>query len=99
MLRPVKTFPVKTVYKITRNSTVNRPASSVAKRTLSVREVWGLIPGSVKSTQCRQRLVTTATFLGSCNAQAVQSCHSLRALSQYREYNEDRIFLDLVTVG
>ena len=45
--------------------------SSVAKRTLSVREVWGLIPGPVKSTQCRQRLATVATFLRSCVAQAL----------------------------
>ena len=45
--------------------------SSVAKRTLSVREVWGSIPGPVKSTQCRQRLATVATFLRSCVAQAL----------------------------
>ena len=44
--------------------------SSVAKRTLTVREVWGSIPGPVKSTQCRQRLATAATFLRSCVAQA-----------------------------
>ena len=35
--------------------------SSVAKRTLSVREVWGSVPGLVKSTQCRLRLATAAT--------------------------------------
>ena len=45
--------------------------SSVAKRTLSVREVWGSIPGPVKSAQCRQRLATAATFLRSCVAQAL----------------------------
>ena len=45
--------------------------SSVAKRTLSVREVWGSIPGPVKSTQCRQRLATVATILRSCVAQAL----------------------------
>ena len=45
--------------------------SSVAKRTLSVREVWGSIPGPVKSAQCRQRLATVATFLRSCVAQAL----------------------------
>ena len=45
--------------------------NSVAKRTLSVREVWGSIPGPVKSTQCRQRLATVATFLRSCGAQAL----------------------------
>ena len=44
--------------------------SSVAKRTLSVREVWGSIPGPVKSAQRRQRLATVATFLQSCVAQA-----------------------------
>ena len=46
-----------------------KPAvSSAAKRTLSVREVWGSTPGPVKSTQCRQRLATVATFLRSCAA-------------------------------
>ena len=45
--------------------------SSVAKRTLSVREVWGSIPGPVKSAQCRQRLATVATLLRSCVAQAL----------------------------
>ena len=51
---------------------VLRPAvSSVAKRTLSVREVWGSIPGPVKSAQCRQRLATVAMFLRSCVAQAL----------------------------
>ena len=45
--------------------------SSVVKRTLSVREVWGSIPGPVKSAQCRQRLATAATFLRSCVAQAL----------------------------
>ena len=50
----------------------NIPAvSSVVKRTLSVREVWGSIPGPAKSTQCRQRLATVATFLRSCVAQAL----------------------------
>ena len=45
--------------------------SSVAKCTLSVREVWGSIPGPVKSTQCRQRLATVAMFLRSSVAQAL----------------------------
>ena len=45
--------------------------SSVVKRTLSVREVLGSIPGSVKSVQCRQWLATAATFLRSCVAQAL----------------------------
>ena len=50
----------------------NEPAvSSVAKRTLTVREVWASIPGPVKSMQCRQRLATVATFLRSCVAQAL----------------------------
>ena len=48
----------------------NQYVSSVAKRTLSVREVWGSIPGPVKSAQCRQRLATVATLLRSCVAQA-----------------------------
>ena len=53
-------------------ATSKKPAvSSVAKRTLSVQEVWGSIPGPVKSTQCRQRLATVATFLRSCVAQAL----------------------------
>ena len=50
---------------------LNRPVSSVAKRTLSVREVWGSIPRPVKSAQSRQRLATAATFLRSCVAQAL----------------------------
>ena len=41
--------------------------SSVAKRTLTVREVWGSIPGPVKSA----RLATVATILRSCAAQAL----------------------------
>ena len=45
--------------------------SSVAKLTLSVREVLGSIPGPVKSAQCRQRLATVAAFLRSCVAQAL----------------------------
>ena len=47
--------------------------NSVANRTLSVREVWGSIPGPVKSAQCCQRLATAATFLRSCAVQAL-SC-------------------------
>ena len=70
--------------------------SSLAKRTLSVREVWGSIPGPVKSTQCRQRLATVATFLPSSVAQALSrgddSRNSLHASAQYGEYNEDLIF-------
>ena len=44
--------------------------SAVVKRTLSIREVRGSIPGPVKSAQCRQWLATAATFLRSCVAQA-----------------------------
>ena len=74
-----------------------RPAvSSVAKRTLSVREVWGSIPGPVKSAQCRQRLATVATFLRSCVAQALSRGdgprNSLHASAYYGEYNEDLIW-------
>ena len=70
--------------------------SSVAKRSLSVRKVWGLIPGPVKLTQCRQRLATVATFLRSCVAQALSRGdgprNSLHASARYDEYNEDLIF-------
>ena len=73
-----------------------RPVSSVAKRTLSVREVWASIPGPVKSSQCHQRLVTVATFVRSYVAQALSRGdgprHSLHALAYYGEYNEDLIF-------
>ena len=72
-----------TISKYFTNCFINRPVSSVAKRTLSVREVWGSIPGPVKSAQCRQRLATVATFLRSCVAQALSRGdgphHSLRA--------------------
>ena len=71
--------------------------SSVAKRTLSVREVWGSIPGPVKSTQSRQRLATVVTFLRSCVAQALSRGNgprnSLHASAYYGEYNEDLIFV------
>ena len=64
-------------------SICHRPASSVAKRTLSVREVWGSIPRLVKLAQRRQWLAITATFLRSCVAQALscgnESRHSLHA--------------------
>ena len=66
--------------------------SSVAKRTLLVQEVWGSIPGPVKSTQCRQRLATVETFLRSCVAQALSRGdgprNSLHASAKYGEYNE-----------
>ena len=62
---------------------LHRPVSSVAKRTLSVRTMWGSIPGSVKSAQRRQRLTTVATFVRSCVAQALSRGdgprHSLHA--------------------
>ena len=55
-----------------KKKTIESPAvSSVAKCTLSVRQVWGLIFGLVKLTQCCQQLATVATFLGSCVAQAL----------------------------
>ena len=81
------------------NNTQLRPAvSSVAKRTLSVREVLGSIPRPVKSTQCRQRLAIVATFLRSCVAQALSRGdgprNSLHASAKYGEYNEDLIFFD-----
>ena len=69
--------------------------SSAAKRTLSVRKVWGSTPGPVKSAQCRQRLATAATFLRSCVAQVLHRGdgprHSLHASACNREYNEDLI--------
>ena len=71
----------------------NRPVSSVAKRTLSEREVWGSTPRPVKSAQCRQRLATAAMFPRSCVAQALsrgdESRYTLHASAHYREYNED----------
>ena len=43
-----------TIYQFQQFADNNIPAvSSVVKRTLSVREVWGSISGPVKSTQCR----------------------------------------------
>ena len=52
---------------------MSTPAVSlVAKRMLSVPEVWGSIPGPVKLAQCRQRLATAAMFLRSCGAQALR---------------------------
>ena len=70
--------------------------SSVAKRTLSVREGWGSILWLVKSAQCRQQLAIVATFLGSCVTQAISrgdgSRHSLHASAYSREYNEDLFF-------
>ena len=78
------------------NVALYRPLSSVAKRTLSVRDVWGSIPGLIKSSQCRQELSTVATFVRSCVAQALSHgdgpCHSLHASTQYGEYNKDLIF-------
>ena len=73
-----------------------QPISSVAKPTLSVREVWGSIAGSAKSSQCRQRLAIVATFVRRCVAQALRRGggprHSLHASVYYGEYNEDLIF-------
>ena len=55
-----------------------RPISSVAKPTLSVREVCSSIAGSAKSSQCRQRLATVATFVQSCVAHALRRGGGLR---------------------
>ena len=61
-----------------------------------MRKVWGLNTGSVKSAQCHQRLATAATFFRSCVAQSLSRGdgprHSIHALANYREYNEDLIF-------
>ena len=43
-----------------------RPVRSIVKPTLSMREVRGSIPGSVKSKERRRQIVTAATFLRSC---------------------------------
>ena len=51
--------------------TINRPVSSVAKRTLSVQKVWVSIPGPVKLAQRSQRVATVAMLLRSCVAQAL----------------------------
>ena len=79
-----------------------RPISSVAKPTLSVREVWGSIAGSAKSSQCRQRLAIVATFVRSCVAQALSRGdgphRSLHASVYYGEYNEDLIFCAALTL-
>ena len=73
-----------------------RPISSVAKPSLSVREIWASIPGSVKPSQRHQRLATVATLVRSCVAQALRRGdrprHSLHASAYYGEYNEDLIF-------
>ena len=65
--------------------------SSGVKRTLSVQDVWGSNPGLVKSAQCRQRLVTAATFFRSCVALALSRGMS-PALSYSGEHDEDLIF-------
>ena len=49
---------------------INRPGSSVVKRTLSVQKVWGSIPRPVKSTQWFGS-PPLATLLRSCVAQAL----------------------------
>ena len=72
------------------------PISSVAKPILSVREVWGSIPGPIRSSQSRQRLAIVAKFVRSCVAQTlsrgVGPRHSLHASVYYGESNEDLIF-------
>ena len=57
---------------------LHRPVSSVVKRTPSVREVWGSIPGPVKSAPCYQRLATVVEFLRSCVTQTLSSGDGLR---------------------
>ena len=60
-------------------------------------KVWGLIPGPVKSAQCRHRLANAAMFLRSCVVQALcrgdGSRHSLHASAYNREYNEALILI------
>ena len=57
----------------------HRPVGSVVvKSMLSVREVWGSIPGPVQLAQRRQWLVTVATFLRSCIAQVLSRRDGLR---------------------
>ena len=93
-IRPLQTFQNK-VLKIINKSTWKPAVSSVAKRRLSEREVWGSILGPVKSAQCRRRLATVAAFLRSCVAQALRGGggprNSLHASAYYGEYNEDLI--------
>ena len=58
---------------------IDRPlAQLLSAYTLSVQEVWGSNPGSVKLAQCRQQLATAATFLRSCVAQALSRGDGLR---------------------
>ena len=45
---------------------LHQPVSSVVKRTLSMREVWGSISGPVKSALCCQWLANVETLLRSC---------------------------------
>ena len=72
------------------------PISSVAKPTLSAREVWASIPGPIRSSESRQRLAIVATFVRNCVTQALSRGdgprHSLHASVYYCEYNEDLIF-------
>ena len=55
-------------------------------------------PSRSNRAQCRQQLTIAVTFLWSCVVQSLSrrngSRHSLRALRQYREYNEDLIILN-----
>ena len=73
------------------------PISSVAKPVLSVREVWGSIPGPIKLSESCQRLAIVATFVRSRVAQTLSRGdglrHWLHASVYYGEYNEDLIFV------
>ena len=67
-----------------------------------MRQVVGSIPGPCNQILYGQRLVTTATFLQSCAAQALSRGdgphHSLHASPHYHGYNEDLISFNLVYV-
>ena len=52
------------------------PISSVAKPTLSVRDVWGSISGPIESSESRERIATVATFVRSYMVQTLSRWHS-----------------------
>ena len=49
----------------------HRPVNSVVSTRLSMRKVWGSIPGLVKSNTMFQRPATAAAFLRTCLVQAL----------------------------
>ena len=81
------------------NYSSNRPRSAVVKHHCRCGRSGVRLPGQSNLTQCRQQLATAAIFLRSCVVQALNrgdgSRPSLHASVQYREYNEDLIFLML----